>query len=284
MRPEQTETLPAVLSKALLDMQDLPETIALIRRAIVEEPPAIARNGGVIRKGFSDNLDAIHTVLHSGKDWIVQLQEQEREKTGIKSLKIGYNRIFGYYIDVTKPNLALVPPHYERKQTTATGERYTLPELREKEALITNADEKVLALERELYTGLIETLRAVVPDIQTIAAGIAALDVAAALAEVACSRNYVRPQVNTGDSLVIRDGRHPVVEQGVAGGFVPNDVDLSGSETQILIITGRTWPGSPRICGPLRLSASWHRPAVLSRHATRASGSSTASSPGRGVR
>jgi DNA mismatch repair protein MutS len=171
------------------------------------------------------------------------LQEQERERTGIKSLKIGYNRIFGYYIDVTKPNLALVPPHYERKQTTATGERYTLPELREKETLITNADEKVLALERELYAGIIGSLRAVVPDVQSIAAGIAALDVAATLAEVACSRNYVRPQINTGDALVIRDGRHPAVEGGVAGGFVPNDVDLSGSDNQILIITGANMAG-----------------------------------------
>jgi DNA mismatch repair protein MutS len=173
----------------------------------------------------------------------VKLQEQEREKTGIKSLKIGYNRIFGYYIDVTKPNLALVPSHYERKQTTATGERYTLPELREKEALITNADEKVLALERELYAGLIDTLRKVVPDMQKIAAGIAIMDVAATLAEVACNRNYVRPHLDTGDALVIRDGRHPVVEQGVAGGFVPNDVDLSGSGNQILIITGANMAG-----------------------------------------
>jgi DNA mismatch repair protein MutS len=239
----QSEDIPALISETLSDMRDLPDTIELVRRAIVDEPPAIARNGGVIRRGFSRDLDAIHTILHSGRDWIVQLQEQEREKTGIKSLKIGYNRIFGYYIDVTKPNLALVPSHYERKQTTATGERYTLPELREKEALITNADEKVLALERELYAGLIETLRTIVPEVQTIAAGIAALDVAATLADVACSRNYVRPQVNTGDALVIRDGRHPVVEQGVSEGFVPNDVDLSGSKNQILIITGANMAG-----------------------------------------
>jgi len=243
IRSEQSEELPAVLIDAIRDMRDLQDTIALIRRAIVEEPPAIARNGGIIRKGFSEDLDAIHTVLHSGKDWIVKLQEQEREKTGIKSLKIGYNRIFGYYIDITKPNLALVPPHYERKQTTATGERYTLPELREKEALITNADEKVLALERELYAGLIDSLRTVVPDIQIIAAGIAALDVTTTLAEVACNRNYIRPLVDTGDKLVIRDGRHPVVELGVTGGFVPNDVDLSGSENQILIITGANMAG-----------------------------------------
>ncbi|HSA38563.1 MAG TPA: DNA mismatch repair protein MutS [Methanoregula sp.] len=243
VNPGQAGDLPAILSHALREMQDLPETIALIRRAIVEEPPAVARNGGVIREGFSEELDAIHTVLHSGRNWIVKLQEQERERTGIKSLKIGYNRIFGYYIDITRPNLALVPPDYERKQTTASGERYTIPELREKEALITNADEKVLALERELYNGLLESLRAIVPDVQTIAAGIAALDVAATLAEVACNRNYVRPLLNTGSAIVIRDGRHPVVESGVAGGFVPNDVDLSGSENQILVITGANMAG-----------------------------------------
>lgn len=239
----RTGDLPAILTKALEELQDLPETIALIRRAIIEEPPAVARNGNVIRRGFSEDLDAIHSVLHHGRDWIVKLQEQERERTGIKSLKIGYNRIFGYYIDITRPNLALVPPHYERKQTTAGGERYTIPELREKEALITNADEKVLALERELYNGLLESLRRVVPDLQTIAAGIAALDVAASLAEVACSRNFVRPLLNNDNAIVIRDGRHPVVEQGVAGGFVPNDVDLSGSGNQILVITGANMAG-----------------------------------------
>jgi DNA mismatch repair protein MutS len=241
--PGQGSEVAALLRDALTNLRDLPDSVALIRRAITEEPPAVARNGGVIRQGFSEELDAIHTVLHSGKDWIVQLQEREREKTGIRSLKIGYNRIFGYYIDITKPNLGLVPPHYERKQTTATGERYTLPELREKEALITNADEKVLALERELYAAIIDTLRTIVPDVQAVAAGIAALDVAAALADVACSRNYVRPHLNTGDALVIRDGRHPVVEQGVAGAFVPNDVDLSGSTNQILIITGANMAG-----------------------------------------
>ncbi len=235
--------VPAILAGALKDLRDLPDTIALIRQAITDEPPATARNGGVIRRGFSPDLDAFHTVLHSGRDWIVQLQEQEREKTGIRSLKIGYNRVFGYYIDVTKPNLALVPSRYERRQTTASGERYTLPELREKESLITNADENVLTLERELYAGILTTLRAVVPDLQTIAAGIAALDVAAALAECACSRNYIRPVVNNGDALIIRDGRHPVVEQGSGGGFVPNDVELAGSKTQILIITGANMAG-----------------------------------------
>ncbi|MEI7856930.1 MAG: DNA mismatch repair protein MutS [Methanomicrobiales archaeon] len=235
--------LPRLLGEGLSQCRDLPETIDLIGRAIVDEPPAIARNGGVIRRGYSHGLDEITVVLHSGKDWIVELQAKERELTGIRSLKIGYNRIFGYYIDITKPNLPLVPAHYERKQTTATGERYTLPELREKEALITNADERVLALERELYTSLIDTLKKQVDAFQAIAAGIATLDVAAALAEAAQSRDYVRPLLNDGDTIMIRDGRHPVVEQGVAGGFVPNDTELSGSKTQIMIITGANMAG-----------------------------------------
>ena len=142
---------------ALKDLHDLPDSIHLIRGAIVDDPPAIARNGGVIRQGYSQDLDTIKGVLHSGKGWILDLEQKEREKTGIKSLKIGYNRIFGYYIDITKPNLHLVPSHYERRQTTATGERYILPELKEKETLITHADERILALERELYGGLVET-------------------------------------------------------------------------------------------------------------------------------
>jgi len=235
--------LPHLLGDARDGICEMPGTIALIRKAIVEDPPAVARNGSVIRKGYSGELDEIRGVLHTGKDWIAELQNKEREKTGIKSLKIGYNRIFGYYIDVTRPNLALVPAHYERKQTTATGERYTLPELREKEALITNADERVLALERELYTGLIAKLQQEIPGLQATAGGIAVLDVSAALAEVAQKRDYVRPQLNDSDTLVIRDGRHPVVEQGVCGGFVPNDAELSGSRNQIMIITGANMAG-----------------------------------------
>ena len=240
---KDTIPVPEHIRAALADIRDLPDTISLIRTAIVDDPPAIARNGGVIRAGYSQELDDMTRILHSGKDWIVRLQEQEREKTGIKSLKIGYNRIFGYYIDISRPNLHLVPDHYERKQTTASGERYTLPELRSKEALITNADEKVLALERELYAGLIEKLREDVPKIQLIAAAIAVLDVSATLAEVAVTKKYVRPHLDDGDALVIRDGRHPVVESGMSGGFVPNDADLAGSGTQILIITGANMAG-----------------------------------------
>ncbi|MCK9591558.1 MAG: DNA mismatch repair protein MutS [Methanoregula sp.] len=239
----QTVNIPPYISKALQDLHDLPDTINLIRSALIDEPPAIARNGGVIRAGYSKELDDIKGVLHKGKDWIVELQQKEREQTGIKSLKIGYNRIFGYYLDITKPNLHLVPPHYQRRQTTATGERYTLPELQEKETLISHADERLLALERELYSGLVEVLQSAIPDLQTIAHGISALDVSAALAEIAQTHDYIRPQLNTNDAIIIRDGRHPVVEQSVLGNFVPNDTDLASSGTQVMIITGANMAG-----------------------------------------
>jgi DNA mismatch repair protein MutS len=238
---------PAPVPERVAESRDmlsfLPEVIDLVRNAITDDPPAIAKNGGVIRPGYSAELDEMTGILHSGKNWIVELQQQEREKTGIKSLKIGYNRVFGYYIDVSKTNVSLVPARYERRQTTATGERYTIPELREKEALITNADERVLALERKLYAGLIDEIRTKIPVLQQIATGIATLDVFAALADVAQAGDYVRPQLDTGDAISCRDVRHPVVERSLAGGFVPNDADLSGSKTQIMIITGANMAG-----------------------------------------
>jgi len=237
------ENIPRLIAGAREQLRPLPEVIDRIGHAIVDDPPATARNGGVIRQGFSRELDELTGVLRGGKDWIVNLQNTEREKTGIKSLKIGYNRIFGYYIDVTKPNLSLVPDYYERKQTTATGERYTIPALREKEALISNADERILSLEQDLYAGLLETLKGAVPDLQETAQAIAKLDVCCALADVAVSSGYVRPVVNGSDRIVIRDGRHPVVERGLPDGFVPNDTELSGSETRIMIITGANMAG-----------------------------------------
>jgi DNA mismatch repair protein MutS len=238
-----SRTIPSDVTEACEQLKDLAGTIDLIRCAIIDEPPAVARNGGVIREGYSKDLDAVKGLLHTGRGWIMELQQKERELTGIKSLKIGYNKIFGYYIDVTKPNLHLVPARYERRQTTATGERYTLPELRQKEELITNADERTLALERELFAGLLEKIRVVIPELQGIADGIARLDVASTLAERAKTHNYVRPQLNTGDAILIREGRHPVVETGVPEGFVPNDTDLKSSKTQLMIITGANMAG-----------------------------------------
>jgi len=240
---EKAGAVPAGIREAGDDLAELPDAIGLIRKAIRDDPPPVARNGGVIRPGYSRELDELTGLQHAGRDWIATLQESEREKTGIRSLKVGYNRVFGYYIDVTKPNLPLVPSRYERRQTTATGERYTIPELREKESQITHADERALALERELYEGLLVHLRGSVAALQRIAAGVALLDVAASHAEVAQVHDYVRPQLDGGDAIVIRDGRHPVVETGLAGGFVPNDTELSGSGTRIMIITGANMAG-----------------------------------------
>jgi DNA mismatch repair protein MutS len=235
--------VPALVAEALGRLADQKEITDLIRRAVVADPPVTPRNGGVIREGYSRELDELRGVLTGGRDWIANLQSHERERTGIKSLKIGYNRIFGYYIDVTKPNLHLVPADYERKQTTATGERFTIPELRDKEALISNADERILSLERELYTGLITSLQQHVPAIQTTGQGIAELDTFAALGETAQKAGYTRPVVDDKDRIMIRDGRHPVVEYSVPSGFVPNDTDLSGTDNRIMIITGANMAG-----------------------------------------
>ncbi|MCX6685530.1 MAG: DNA mismatch repair protein MutS [Methanoregula sp.] len=235
--------LPGLVRDAVSNLHELSEATGLIRKAIVEDPPATVKNGGVIREGYSSQLDELKTILTTGKDWIADLQLRERERTGIKSLKIGYNKIFGYYIDVTRANLSLVPLHYERKQTTAGGERYTIPELKEKEALITNADERLLSLERDLYVGLIEHLKDSIPFLQATAQGIAELDLYCSLAEVAKVQNYVRPQLNSNERIIVRDGRHPVVEQSQVTGFVPNDTDLSGTGTQIMIITGANMAG-----------------------------------------
>ena len=239
----QGEEPPALVRDATINLHELPDTLTLIKTAIIDDPPATAKNGCVIREGYSAELDELVTILASGKDWIAQLQEKERNRTGIRSLKIGYNRIFGYYIDVTRSNISRVPSHYERRQTTAGGERYTIPELKEKEALITNADERVLSLERELYSALLDKLKKTVPDLQVTAKGIAALDVYCALAEVAQVHNYVRPVLDEKNHILIREGRHPVVERNVPAGFVPNDTDLSGNGTQIMIITGANMAG-----------------------------------------
>jgi DNA mismatch repair protein MutS len=239
----KTVQSPDHVRGAVANLYELPETSALIKKSITDDPPVSARNGGVIRPGYSAELDELNHVLSSGKSWIADLQQKERDRTGIRSLKIGYNRIFGYYIDVTRPNLHLVPGNYERKQTTANGERYTIPELREKEALITNADEHVLSLEQDLYDALVGSLKAEVLSFQAIAQGIAALDVSCALAEAAQTYNYARPVIEKSDRILIRDGRHPVVERAAPGQYVPNDTDISGSATQIMIITGANMAG-----------------------------------------
>ena len=237
------EDLPLAIRTALSALRDHSATIDLIQRAIVEDPPATVKNGMVIREGYDAELDHLRSVSGSGKDWIIQLQQEERDTTGIKSLKVGYNSVFGYYIEVTKPNLHLVPPSYERKQTTSTGERFTIPSLREKEASIANADERLLAREAVLYSALLRELQEVVPAIQSSAEGIGYIDLFSALAESARKNQYVRPEVDPGNRHLIREGRHPVVEYRMTGSFVPNDVMIDAEGEQVLIITGANMAG-----------------------------------------
>jgi len=235
--------LPACIAESLDGITDPDALTALIGRAIVDEPPAVAKNGGMIREGYNTDLDELRSLSRSGKDWIADFQQKERDRTGIRSLKIGYNRVFGYYIEVTKSNLNLVPPGYERKQTTANGERYTLPELREKESLIATAEERLSTLEAEIYADLVKCLADYVPDLQRLAQSIAVLDVFSALAETAAKRGYVRPVLDESTRIVIREGKHPVVERSLESGFVPNDTLLDAGSDQLLIITGANMAG-----------------------------------------
>lgn len=247
--------LPVELAGSRADLVDEGWIAPLIASAITDDPPATVRNGGVIRQGYNPMLDELRFRTVSGKEWIIALQQRERENTGIKSLKVGYNSVFGYYIEVTKPNLSLVPPSYQRKQTTASGERYTIPELKEQEALIAAAEDRLASLEQQLYASLIERLAEGIPSLQSVARGIAAIDTAAALAESAVINHYTRPVLDESMDILIREGRHPVVEQGMKGGFIPNDTVLSGNDSQILIITGANMAGKSTYMRAVALTA-----------------------------
>ena len=235
--------LPEEISSASESVHDLSELVSLVQRAIADDPPALIRKGGVIRDGYHEELDRLRLIAHDGRSWIADLEQKEREKTGIKSLKIRYNAVFGYFIEITKANLNLVPGGYERKQTTSTGERFTIPELREVESEIATADERLLTLEEELYKGLIDIIRKDVGDLQETAHAIGKIDLYSSLAEAALKYQYVRPQLDDGTSLLIREGKHPVVEISMPGGFVPNDAEMSADKDQILIITGANMAG-----------------------------------------
>ena len=229
--------------ESLETLLDLRELAGLITRAIADDPPAMVRQGGVIREGYSRDLDELRALSRNTKDWVVDLQQKERERTGIRSLRVSYNQVFGYYIEVTRANLHLVPAHYTRKQTTAGGERFIIDELAEKGAQIASAEEKILALEGELYTALVGSLQADIPLLQTMARGLADLDVGSTLAEVAQVNGYSRPVLEGSLRLGIREGRHPVVERSLGGRFVPNDTLMDGNGDQVLIITGANMAG-----------------------------------------
>ena len=221
-----------------------PEVIELIKRALVDEPSNTIGEGGVIRAGFSEELDHVRSISSNARQYLAGLERTEQENTGIKSLKIGYNRVFGYYIEVSKSYLAQVPQTYIRKQTLANGERYFTPELKDYESTILNAKERINELESTLLQQVCRQVSESRHSILALADSLAHLDVFSSLAEVAVHNNYHRPQLTESDEIIITNGRHPVVERSLADtAFVPNDTNLSNHEMQLIILTGPNMAG-----------------------------------------
>ncbi len=235
---------PALPAQLQNEIHEMPKLAEKLENALVDDPPLTLKEGGIFRDGYDADLDMLRQASRDGKSWISQLQEREIATTGIKSLKVRYNSVFGYFIEVTKSNLANTPAHYERKQTTVGGERFVTPELKEMEAKILGADERARQLEYQLFQKLRdETLRELGPMQQT-AEAIAVLDVICALAETARLFRYCRPTLNETLRLVIKDGRHPVLDQTlVEEKFVPNDTSLDGENLRLAIITGPNMAG-----------------------------------------
>ena len=222
---------------------DAADVAALIDKAILDEPAFLLTEGGIVKDGWNAELDELRAVSRSGKTTIAQIEKRERERTGIGSLKVRYNKVFGYYLEVTKPNLPQVPADYIRKQTLVNSERFLTPELKEYEEKVLYAEERIGILEHRLFLDVREAVARETLRLQRIAADVATLDALLALAECAARRNYVRPQVNEGDALRIEDGRHPVIETTQGEPFIPNDLEMDGEADQILIITGPNMGG-----------------------------------------
>ncbi len=229
-------------------LDELPEIRALLERALVESPPATLREGGLIKEGFDPALDQLREVSQEGKKWIAGLEAKERLRTGISSLKVRFNRVFGYYIEVTNSNLASVPPHYIRKQTLTNAERFITGELQEYETRVLKAEEQKDALEYQIFQQILAQVAAAVPKIQQASQIVAELDVLAGLAEAAERSGYCRPKLDEGGGLRITEGRHPVLEKmALDERFIPNDIYLHSEDQQILIITGPNMAGKSTI-------------------------------------
>jgi len=234
-------TMLCILNEQLETVSDVVE---LIEGSIHEDPPITLLEGNLIKDGYNEELDELRKISSSGKDWVTRLQESERARTKINSLKVGYNDAFGYYIEISKTNLHLVPDDYIRKQTLVNAERYITPELKEYESRILNAQERIGEIEYELFCAIRSKVAESTQRIQKAASIIAMLDFISALAYVASKYNYIKPDVNDSDEIIIKDGRHPVVERFIKGeGFVPNDLYVDCDQQQMLIITGPNMSG-----------------------------------------
>ncbi len=244
VRPLVEKHPAALLAELAAALDALPELGALIDRAIADTPPLTLKEGGVIRAGYNAELDALRAAGTEGRQWLAEYQTREQARTGIKTIKVRHNNVFGYYLEVSKGQLANVPADYIRKQTVAGGERYVTPELKDYENRIVGAFEKSLALETELFQEVRAAVVRETASLQATAAALAQLDVLAALADRALANRYVRPRMNESGALTIREGRHPVVElRSDAERFVPNDALLNVTDHQVVILTGPNMAG-----------------------------------------
>ncbi len=237
------------------ELSPLDEIIVLIEKSIVDDPPANLRDGGVIREGFDRELDQLRMLLRDGKGWISRLEGSERRRTGIKSLKVGYTGVFGYYIEVSRPNLQLVPSDYIRKQTLANCERFITPELKEMESKVISAQERSIALEQEIFSRVRDEIANHTKEIQSRAAALGELDVLCAFATVASENSYVKPEFNTEGKMSLRGSKHPVLDKAMRGGFVPNDVHLDGDKNRLVILTGPNMAGKSTFMRQVALTA-----------------------------
>jgi DNA mismatch repair protein MutS len=262
--PELASALEGVRSEALADLGSrfgeasrLTALAEQVRATLVEGPPVSVRDGGIIADGVDADLDRLREVRAGGRSWIAEFQAREQKRTGIGSLKVGYNKVFGYFIEITKANLANAPADYERKQTLVNAERFITPELKEREAEVLGAEEKILALEYELFTALRDRVAAELPAIHECGGRVGDLDALASFAEVAADRGYVRPELDESLVLEIEDGRHPVLEMTMdAGTFVPNDIELDARKRQVLIVTGPNMAGKSTFIRQVALTAA----------------------------
>ncbi|NTU19655.1 DNA mismatch repair protein MutS [Brevibacillus sp. HB1.2] len=239
------QTNTPVLMELAQGMDECTDIVNYLAHALVDDPPISVREGGMIRTGYDEYLDKLHTASREGKTWIAQLEQGEREATGIRSLKVGFNKVFGYYIEISKSNIANVPAgRYERKQTLANAERYITPELKEREALILEAEEKMIELEYQLFVTVRSEVAKHIPRLQNLAERIASVDVLQAFATVSDERGFIRPELVESGDYVITEGRHPVVEAVLEREkYVANDVEMDQTNRQVLLITGPNMAG-----------------------------------------
>ncbi len=226
-----------------LDPVPVTDVIGLVGRSIADDPPANTRDGGIIRNGFDKELDDLRSILRDSKAWISRMENSEKQRTGIKSLKVGYTGVFGYYLEVSRANLHLVPENYLRKQTLANAERFITPELKETEAKVISAQERSVALEQEIFARVRSEVAEHAREIQSRAIALGELDVLCSLAAVASENTLVKPEFNSEGRIALRDSRHPVLDRAMKGGFVPNDVYLGTGTSRLIILTGPNMAG-----------------------------------------